>query len=388
MLSDPSTALFGALWRSRPRRYLPNAEQQLLLRAACLPDERASAAWVALRSNLDPSQLDADSHGLLALLHSNLRRLGVDVHLRPQFETIYRGTWLRNRLLFRSVEPLLARLEQHGIPTMLLKGAALVAAAHREAGQRPMADFDLLIPTAQVESALETVRAAGWGSPDPLSPTFIQTRHAAAFTNDRGQALDLHWHAFEECCAPGADDDLWQAAVPAEIQGHPTRVLAPTDQLLHLCGHAAKGGPDPLVHWAADALSVLARGPIDWERLAHQAVKRRLVLRLRETLEYLRDGLDAPIPSELLAGLTVTQVERIERWAGHQSHPLIGYLPVNWCNYIRLVEHQPRGQRLSFARYIQYIWLVNSPAGLGRETLRRGLRLLTEIGRSSRSVVR
>src|SRR5712691_11019679 len=147
MASGGLTVSSSRLWESRPRRYLPNSEQQLLLRAALLPDERARAAWEALGPGFDPDRLDSDSKGLLGLLFRNLRKLGVEDPRLGRFKGIYRLTWFKNQLLFHAADGLLAALERADIPTILLKGAALVTTAYRDVGLRAMADFDILIPT-------------------------------------------------------------------------------------------------------------------------------------------------------------------------------------------------------------------------------------------------
>src|SRR5262249_51949836 len=74
----------------RPGDIWPNATQQLLLQAALLSGEAASAAWRAWRSSVDPQRLDVGSHRLLPLLYHNLRALGVDDPSLPYYKTTYR----------------------------------------------------------------------------------------------------------------------------------------------------------------------------------------------------------------------------------------------------------------------------------------------------------
>jgi hypothetical protein len=66
--------------------------------------------------------------------------------------------------------------------------------------------------------------------------------------------------------AGGADDDFRAAAEPVTFQGNRLRILSPTDQLLHVCGHAARWGEVPAIRWVADAVLILREGPIDWQR--------------------------------------------------------------------------------------------------------------------------
>jgi len=57
--------------------YRPNAQQELLLQAALLPDEAGRAAWRRIRASIALDPLDGASQSLLPLVYRNLMGPGV-----------------------------------------------------------------------------------------------------------------------------------------------------------------------------------------------------------------------------------------------------------------------------------------------------------------------
>lgn len=132
-----------------------------------------------------------------------------------------------------------------------------------------------------------------------------------------------------DSCGPDADKEFWEGAVKFSLGDVSTYALNPTDQLLHVCAHGARWESPPALQWAADAIMIMrsAESEIDWHRLVRQVGKHRLVLPLRDTLTYLRDVLDAPIPSLVLQSLQVmpiTELERLEYEARTSPSPARG----------------------------------------------------------------
>ena len=76
--------------------------------------------------------------------------------------------------------------------------------------------------------------------------------------------------------------------------------LNPTDQLLHTCWHGARWNEVPPIRWVADAMAILgASAPeIEWPSLLKKAERHRIVLPVKDALEYLKKKFDAPVPDE------------------------------------------------------------------------------------------
>jgi hypothetical protein len=209
-----------------------------------------------------------------------------------------------------------------------------------------------------------------------VTTVMIERTHSLPFEHPSAPSVDLHWHVFEECCRPEDDDDFWAASVPVAIEGAPTRMPAPEDQLLHACVHGEKWLRVPGIRWITDAVALLRRGEMAWERLVEQAVWRRFVARMVTQLGYLRSAFDAPVPPPALAGLASAPVSRIERFEQRWSvrdrrRP---WWLVYWCNHLRTRPGSLPVAALTFHRYLQAVWRLPSTRDVPRAALTRVFR--------------
>jgi hypothetical protein len=297
----------------------PTPLQELLLKAALLTTDDALLAWKEWYGQDGLERMDNGSYRLLPLAYRNLERLGYQDPVLMKLKGVNRRAWCENHLVFRRMAPVLAEFHKAGIPTMLLKGAALTLLHYRDFGLRPMQDLDVLVPDEQALDAVALLEAQGWTRNTlpavALGKFFLSFRHSADFTRQPQERIDLHWHVLLQACYSGADRTFWDASVPVEFEGQPTRALCPTDQLLHACVHGVVWNWVPPLRWVADAFCILESSTIDWPRLLDIAVQFRVVPALRDALTYMVKSVDAPIPVEVLQklqSLPVTPAEQHE----------------------------------------------------------------------------
>jgi len=344
----------------------PTWQQELLLRAALLQGKNSIEAWERWKSSVDIEHLDVGSHRLLPHLYRNLQTQDVKDSLMGRFKGMYRRTWYDNQLLFHHVSALLGSFRDAGIETIVLKGAALALLHYKDCGLRPMNDFDVMVRVEQTPAAIVLMKKLGWfpmpRSPEGLTESYLSIVNSHGFVHSAGRECDLHWHLFPECCQVDADDDFWEQSVPFQVHDVATRSLAPTDQLLHVCVHGAEWNPIPPLRWVADAMMIMKTSLIDWDRLIAQARKRRLILPLRDTLDYLHNRLAATVPPEILQSLHNIPASRLElaeykyKTENYEPKPL-GYLPVLWFRYLRLEgSDRSRHKLFGFVKYLQRFW--------------------------------
>ncbi len=362
----------------------PTAQQERLLHAALNQDASARDAWDAWRAEADIDALDQGSYRLLPLAYRNLARLGTPDPFMPRLKGIYRRAWYESHMLFHKRARLLSAFGAAGIPTLLLKGAAVAPVYYRDHGLRPLGDFDFLVPTAQAHAALRLLDDLGFRSSErrtqTFKPVYLAAVHGFPFADAEGREVDLHWHVLAESCEPDADDDFWAAARPWTIETAATHVLSPADQLLHTCVHGVRWNPIPPMRWVADAITILRATPdLDWERLIEQTRRRRLVIQMREALAYLARAFAAPVPWPVLARLRSLPVSRSEqREYEVLTQPQVGQ-PASrrvWLHYRRYVRSaRPTylwEQPLGFARFLQYTWGLDRMADIPAYVARGG----------------
>jgi len=296
--------------------YMPNAEQELLLKAALFDGEPAREAWDAWRKRVALDDADFASQRLLPLLLDNLERLGVADPELGRYRSVARHVWLENQIHLNHAKQVLTLLKQAQIPAMTLKGLAVAALYYGNPKLRGMGDIDILVPFASVRDAAHILAEHGWDCEydvTKLSRNVLTLCHAMAFTNAQGASIDLHWHISHECCWPEADDLFWRYAQPLSLGGVETRTLSHTDQLFHTCIHGGRPCDMPPIRWVADGAFIIRKAEIDWQRLFEQAQEFQLVRRVQRTLLYLRDTMRVPVPDAALAQLAAMEPTRLER---------------------------------------------------------------------------
>ena len=285
---------------------------------------------------------------------------------------------------------------------MVLKGAALIPLYYRESGLRPMLDADVLVHAHQAEQAMELLAKLQWKPLRYMQPLMrIPIVHSTPFEDSGGRQMDLHWHLFWECFNASDDDDYWTNAIPIQIGGAQTLALNPTNQLLHTCWHGARWNEVPPIRWVADAMAILgvSAAEIEWPSLLKKTQKHRIVLPVRDSLEYLKKKFDAPVPDSVLESLSAVRISKMERenyelTLNPMAPPTTGrilrmlYYDYRWLSS----STSSRFKTLVFAKHLQAKWdidrLWHVPLYMSMRMVRRALTTKsgTAIAKSNLSV--
>jgi Uncharacterised nucleotidyltransferase len=347
----------------------PTPDQELLLRAALLQREPALESWNEWRRSVDIDVLDYGSHRMIPQLYRNLQRHGVKDPLMERLKGVYRYYLYKNEILMHRIGALLAAFEDAGIKTLVLKGAALIQLYYRESGLRPMLDADVLVHAQQAEQAMELLTRLQWKSVHYTRPQMrIPILHSTPFEDGGGRHVDLHWHLFWECFNGNDDQEYWEKAIPIQIGGVQTLALNPTDQLLHTCWHGARWNEVPPIRWIADAMAIIngSADEIDWTSLLNKAKKHRIIMPVKDSLEYLKKTFDAPVPDTLLTSLSAVRISKIER--ENYEVTVNPMAPPTTTKILRLLYYDyrwlssstsSRFKSLAFARHLQAKWNID-----------------------------
>lgn len=350
----------------KPSTSWPTPTQELLLRAAVLEGTDSLRAWREWNQLSAGEAIDEKSRQLFPLVYWRLKEEDIDQGELGQLKKEYQTAHLKNSLLFQTALNPIRALVEAGIPTMLLKGAALTLNYYHNPALRPMDDVDVLVPPGEARTALEIVEASGWAAnkkrTGPHLETFMCYSASAGFKNPADFNFDINWHLINLNCAEDADREYWTEAGPVEFNGIPLLALNPAFQLLHVVVHGMTHIPMSL-KWIPDAAVIIKHSgsDIDWIRLLEFAQLQNLTHPVRDTLFYLHNLLDVPVPEDMLARLeayTGTVYETREYYALTGRYNESGSLPLMWTLYHRHTrDQQERGDpTLSFIQYLQTGW--------------------------------
>lgn len=340
-----------------------------MLRAALLERGPALESWNEWRRNVNIDVIDYGSHRMVPQLYRNLQRHGIKDPLMERLKGVYRYYLYKNEILMHRTAALLAAFEDAGIQTMVLKGAALIQLYYRESGLRPMLDADVLVHAHQAGQAMELLSKLGWKSVRHTRPQMrIPIVHSTPFEDDGGRQVDLHWHLFWECFNANDDDDYWKNAIPIKIGRGQTLALSHTDQLLHTCWHGARWNEVPPIRWVADAMTILgaSAAEIQWPSLLKKAQRHRIVLPVKDSLEYLKKKFDAPVPESLLESLSGVRISKIER--ENYELTLNPMAPATTARILRQLYYDyrwlssstsSRPKSVVFAKHVQAKWEID-----------------------------
>jgi hypothetical protein len=282
----------------------PRPEQDLLLRAALLPDPaRAAEAYRQWAARVDLDQLDFGSLQLLPLLALRPGGAPGDDALGRQVRHVARFSWLRTQMLGRRVAPVVAALADAGLEPLLSKGAALVHAHGVDARLRPMFDIDVAVAPHRADEAVAVLNALGYRSilQDALTghrAAVVRDTHGFGFSGPDGAEIDLHWHLLHQGRSTALSEAFRAAAVQTELAGVPCRATSVEDTLVVAVAHGTSWARNAAVRWVGDVALLLRDhgAALDWDAVVLRCRQARLSRAMLDGLDYVAEvsGLDAP----------------------------------------------------------------------------------------------
>jgi hypothetical protein len=245
---------------------------------------------------------------------------GVDDPELPRLKGVYQFSWYRNQRLFADGAAVLGALEAAGVPTMLLRGAAMAVAYYGDAGMRPMNDLDVLVREGELDRARRVADAEGW-RPVAGSEPFERREAAAALRNDQARVVRLHWQPSRNLSLPGvAWEPMWQRAVDVTFNQTATRVPSPADHLVLACIDGARANSGSTLRWITDVSALLDAVPdLDWGIVVSEARRHHAPLLVGEALRYLVEALDVDVPRDAIGALAASRTTPRERLAHRLS---------------------------------------------------------------------
>lgn len=300
----------------------PTRSCDLLLRAALCDTVVALEAW---QQWLAEFILDRASWSEVRLLAAVGKR--TDLNAGPRVTGIQKFVWAHTHMQLVPALEGLRKLDQLGIPLLLLKGSARVATNPSVASERLIRDVDVLVPLARAGEALEALIEAGWlfegwqAKQRQIHP--LESHHAWSVSKGRGE-IDLHHFSNFLNRSTGDDLGLWNRSVPITWNGLELRVPSPEDALLVALIHGLRWSKEKAADWVLDAHAAIATG-VAWDLVTAEAQARDVALIVYQGLLYLRDRIRCPVPDRVLAELLLSRNAAKDQQLYFYAHvPFVG----------------------------------------------------------------
>jgi len=192
-----------------------------------------------------------------------------------------------------------------GVPVVLLKGAAYVAAGLAPAQGRIFSDIDILVPKTRLEEVEQAMLLHGWvgGHHDAYDEEYYRNwmheipplRHVK-----RQTVVDVHHTILPETCRAKPDPDKLMSAANPVSEHEDVFTLSSLDIVLHSATHLFYEGE--LEHGLRDLVDLdallrhFSKDETFWDRLIERAAEMDLRRPLYYALRYTQRILQTPVP--------------------------------------------------------------------------------------------
>jgi len=257
----------------------------------------------------------AHVHGMVPLVSERLRRSGYPddtkrVLLANQLMYARRSTQLEEYL-----GRVLSALTEVGVASIVLKGPALANSVYPQSSLRPYGDIDILCREKDWVAVHEVLIGQGYVPVNGLTapPPKVWDRKAYYHTQywrpTEGVLVEVHFDLWQVGLRPRLGERFWQQAVPVSIAGTQGQMLAPEDQVLHLCVHLHHHGYKRLIWFTDLALLLRLPQPLDWDYIVWAAGQEGVGPSVYYALRYLTQLLGADVPVAVLRALHPNSVQ-------------------------------------------------------------------------------
>jgi hypothetical protein len=299
-------------------------------------------------------------HGVTPLMAGTLRWSGP-----PDWQQFVaeqrRHTAARQQRIYTLLAQLDAMARQARIPFIALKGSALHAQGLYSAGQRPMADIDLLVSDEAASPLCELLRALGYHETfgmfrhrilEPRQSELIAGAVPAFGENEHAPIkIEVHTHLSERLAAavPDISQHVLPPALPAGLNAYPSQSALMTHLLLHAAGnvvaHALR-----LIHLHDIALLGSRLESHDWEQLLRLRVSGRAMWWAVPPLQLAHRYYHGCVPKDVLTELSRSCPRGLVRLARSQRLSDVSYATLGRESFPGLAWTASLSEKLSCIR--------------------------------------
>jgi hypothetical protein len=265
----------------------------------------------SLASGLDFSEWNAlisiaRAESLIGSLSHRLQGIDLPEAVARTMESAQRGAEQARRQALWEAEMARRALAPLGMPIILLKGTAYVAAGLQAGAGRSIGDLDIMAPKESLDAVQTALLGAGWewvkeDSYDDLYYRRWMHELPPLIHKERDRMIDVHHTILPLTARP--TPDAASMIDESVLLDNGQRVLSPPDMVLHALAHLfadgdLAGGLRNL--WDIDRmLRHFAEEPGFWERLGERARRHQLISQTARALRLAARVYGTPVDRRL-----------------------------------------------------------------------------------------
>jgi hypothetical protein len=305
-----------------------SAEHEFDFLLACCRRELGYPVACDVSATLDWKRLFklADDHRVFPALNAVVCSEDLPANARSQMRTRLQKHWRDTLRLSSELVALLRKFNEHHIPAMPHKGAALAQFLFGDPAMRQFGDLDFLIRAKDVHRAEAALEELGYKRNLTLSPRqeqeYLRTSNEYVFGCERGKNLvELQWQILPRFYSVAFDmEALFSRSIASELEGEHVRVLGKEDLVLVLSAHAAKHGWEHL--GMLRDIARLTKLDLDWRWVMTEAKRLGILRILTISLLLARNLLNCEMPAAVQPDSLSEEMAcrfEIELRAGHHN---------------------------------------------------------------------
>ncbi|MDQ6828632.1 MAG: nucleotidyltransferase family protein [Gemmatimonadota bacterium] len=371
-----------------------------LLVAACRRDAAASLAPSDVDLLAEPSACDrfivqAAQQSVLGLTLATLERAhlidALPAAISATLGEALRGLRRRATILQMERDFVLGQLARSNVPAVVLKGAGLATTVYDEPVEREFGDIDLLIPRANLETAVAALAAQRYlhAGSEHAEEGYREHHFHLRMQRAAGPLIELHW-GLTASREPFSLDPL--AFLAGAVRGDAVaRVPGPVHALMHIVTENARDAFNRL-NRIVDVDRIITVYPsLDWSEAIALADASDLRAALALSVALARVLLGTQLPPEIRARLRPPASVRMHLELLEPRRALLEQRALareSWAELLRmwlLPDHTRRGALARMLRAdsndpLQWLWEG------GERAEHRGLGLGGRVGHAARTI--
>lgn len=212
----------------------------------------------------------------------------------------------RNITLFNELKRVLKTFKNHGVATLVLKGASLAENFYPLPELRPYNDIDILINKHDIQKAKEILINLGYSPPRKSEEAFNEkywySQHF--FKKENNILLEIHWNIAQLRRYKINIESIWNEAVPFKSGDTESLMMSMEDLIIYQSLHLSYHYYSKLL-WLLDLALIIQkeRDSISWEKIIERCKTQRVCSPVYFTLLYLKNLLKVDIPENVLKNL-------------------------------------------------------------------------------------